>query len=84
MFRSRARGSVGVARGSVLEGVEHGVTGFVCDHVEKAVRRVERLPELDRARGRERSMSRFTHSVVASEYERVDRGTIAGCWEEVA
>jgi glycosyltransferase involved in cell wall biosynthesis len=54
--------------GSVSEVLEHGVTGFLCDDVGAAVRGVQNLPRLSRARCREEFERRFTASRMAADY----------------
>jgi glycosyltransferase involved in cell wall biosynthesis len=55
--------------GSVPEVIEDGVTGFIVDSEEDAVRAVRALPSLDRTKVRARFQERFTASKMASEYE---------------
>jgi glycosyltransferase involved in cell wall biosynthesis len=55
-------------RGSVPELVEDGVTGFICDDVDEAVRAVHRLPELSRERCRAAFERRFTAERMARDY----------------
>ncbi|HJQ98659.1 MAG TPA: glycosyltransferase family 4 protein [Candidatus Polarisedimenticolaceae bacterium] len=54
--------------GSVAEVLEHGVTGFLCDDVGAAVRGVQNLPRLSRARCREEFERRFTARRMAADY----------------
>jgi len=54
--------------GSVSEVLEHGVTGFLCDDVGAAVRGVQHLARLSRARCREEFERRFTASRMAADY----------------
>jgi glycosyltransferase involved in cell wall biosynthesis len=54
--------------GSVEEVVEHGLTGFVVQDVEEAVRSVEELAGLSRAAVRRRFEERFTVSRMVKEY----------------
>lgn len=79
MIEALACGTPVVAfrRGAVPEVVEHGVSGFVVDDVDDAVRAVERLGELDRARCRRAFDVRFTADRMAHDYLRVYR-TLAG------
>ncbi len=55
-------------RGSMPELIEHGVTGFLVDDVEGAVRAVARLGEIDRAACRARVAERFTVDRMADRY----------------
>jgi glycosyltransferase involved in cell wall biosynthesis len=57
-------------RGAVPEVVEDGVTGYIVDGIEEAVRAVAKLPELDRARCRAEFERRFTASRMADDYLR--------------
>jgi glycosyltransferase involved in cell wall biosynthesis len=54
--------------GSVPEVIEDGLTGFIVDDIEGAVRAVERLPALSRAAVRRRFEERFTARRMAEEY----------------
>jgi glycosyltransferase involved in cell wall biosynthesis len=55
--------------GSVLEVIEHGVTGFIVDDEEDAVRAVRHLSCLDRRKIRARFEQRFTSDRMARAYE---------------
>ncbi|HEX6528681.1 MAG TPA: glycosyltransferase family 4 protein [Burkholderiales bacterium] len=59
--------------GSVPEIVEHGVTGFVVDSIEKAVAAVHEAPRLDRAQVRRGFEERFSASRMARDYLSVYR-----------
>jgi glycosyltransferase involved in cell wall biosynthesis len=63
--------------GSVPEVIEDGVTGFIVDGVEDAVRAVLKLPRLDRRMIRARFEERFTADRMAREYEARYRALIA-------
>jgi glycosyltransferase involved in cell wall biosynthesis len=54
--------------GSVPEVLEHGVTGYVCDDLDSAVRAVRDLDRIDRARCRHAFDTRFTAERMAREY----------------
>ncbi|HET7503972.1 MAG TPA: glycosyltransferase family 4 protein [Kofleriaceae bacterium] len=54
--------------GSVPEVVDDGVTGFICDDVDQAVRAVARLPELSRERCRAVFEQRFTVDRMTADY----------------
>jgi glycosyltransferase involved in cell wall biosynthesis len=55
-------------RGSMPELVEHGVTGFLVDSVEKAAEAIERIGEIDRAACRAAVVARFTVDRMADRY----------------
>jgi glycosyltransferase involved in cell wall biosynthesis len=59
---------IAYCRGSVPEIIEDGVTGFVVEDLEGAVRAAERLPTLSRQRCRERFEERFSASRMARDY----------------
>lgn len=59
---------IATRRGSMPELVEDGVTGFLVDDVEGAVRAVARLGEIDRAACRARVRERFTVEQMAARY----------------
>jgi len=54
--------------GSVPEVIDHGVTGFVVDGEEEAVKAIQLLDQLDRSRVRARFEQRFTAGRMAGEY----------------
>jgi glycosyltransferase involved in cell wall biosynthesis len=66
--------------GSVPEVIEDGLTGFVVDDVEGAVRAVDRLPSLSRAAVRSGFEGRFTARRMAEDhaalYARLARGRV--------
>jgi hypothetical protein len=49
----------------------HGITGFVVDSIEEALRAVERLGSLNRAAVRRRFEARFTAKGMARDYSRI-------------
>jgi glycosyltransferase involved in cell wall biosynthesis len=55
-------------RGAVPEIVENGLTGFIVENVDEAVRAVGRLHELDRASIRRRFEQRFSAERLARDY----------------
>jgi glycosyltransferase involved in cell wall biosynthesis len=59
---------LGLARGSVPEVVEHGVTGFVCNDVEELIKAVNRLDEIDRFACRRRAVATFSDRAVVDSY----------------
>jgi glycosyltransferase involved in cell wall biosynthesis len=63
--------------GSVPEVIEDGVTGFIVDDEEDAVRAVSELPRLDRRVIRARFEERFTAIRMAREYETRYRELVA-------
>ncbi len=65
-------------RGSMPELVQDGVTGFLVDDVEGAVRAVARLGEIDRAACRARVRERFTVEQMAERYLALYRTLIEG------
>jgi glycosyltransferase involved in cell wall biosynthesis len=83
MIEAMAAGTPVIAfrRGSVPEVIEDGVSGFVVESVDEAVRCVGRLPALDRRRCREAFERRFTDHRMATDYcrvyERIARGASA-------
>lgn len=75
MIESLACGTpvIGYRRGSVAEVVQHGVTGFVVDGVEQAVRAVNRVGEISRRRCRSIFEARFSVQRMAEDYLTVYR-----------
>ncbi|MCW5803905.1 MAG: glycosyltransferase family 4 protein [Deltaproteobacteria bacterium] len=59
---------VAFARGSVREVVDHGVTGFVCETVDDAVRAVAAIDTVPRDGCRRRFEDRFTSRRMAADY----------------
>ena len=70
MIEAMACGTPVIAyrHGSVPEVIDEGVTGFVVDSEEEAVRAVRRLGEIDRRQVRACFERRFTASRMATEY----------------
>ena len=56
-------------RGGVPEGIDEGLTGFVCDTSEQMMTAVCRLGELDRAECRAAAERRFSTQAIVDEYE---------------
>ncbi len=54
-------------RGSVPEVIEGGVTGFICDTAEEAIRAVGRVAKINRKRCRQAFEKRFTVAQMAQE-----------------
>ena len=75
MIEALACGTPVVAwrNGSVPEVLEDGVTGFVVESVEEAVRAVARIPELDRTACRKAFDARFDAARMARDYVDVYR-----------
>ncbi|MBI2738266.1 MAG: glycosyltransferase family 4 protein [Rhodospirillales bacterium] len=78
MIEAMACGTPVIAfrHGSVPEVIDEGVTGFVVDDEEGAVRAVGRLAELDRRQVRACFERRFTASRMASEYVALYEGLV--------
>jgi glycosyltransferase involved in cell wall biosynthesis len=55
-------------RGSMLELIDHGVTGFLVDSVDEAVEAIGRIGEIDRAACRAAVSARFTVDRMADRY----------------
>lgn len=55
-------------RGSMPELIDHGVTGFLVDSVDKAVAAIDRIGQIDRAACRAAVMERFTVDRMADAY----------------
>jgi glycosyltransferase involved in cell wall biosynthesis len=70
MIEAMACGTPVIARcrGSVPEIIEDGLTGFVIHNVSEAVRAVQKISEVSRARCRERFLERFTAERMARDY----------------
>jgi glycosyltransferase involved in cell wall biosynthesis len=70
MIEAMACGTPVIAfrRGSVPEVVDDGVTGFIVDSVEEAVRAVARIPMLHRQDCRQTFETRFSASRAATDY----------------
>lgn len=62
---------IAYGRGSVPEVIDDGVTGLVCDGVDRAVAAVGRIHELSRAACRRMFEQRFTAARMASDYTAV-------------
>jgi glycosyltransferase involved in cell wall biosynthesis len=70
--------------GSVPEVVEDGVTGFIVENEEQAVRAVGDLGRLDRRKVRARFEERFSANRMARAYESAYRGLISAAAEHSA
>jgi glycosyltransferase involved in cell wall biosynthesis len=58
-------------RGGVPEGIDEGVTGFVCDTVEQMMTGVCRLGEIDRGVCRTTAERRFSRQAIVNDYEQL-------------
>jgi glycosyltransferase involved in cell wall biosynthesis len=56
-------------RGGVPEGIDEGITGFVCDTSEQMTAAVCRLGEIDRATCRAVAERRFSRQAIVDDYE---------------
>ncbi|MCL6524969.1 MAG: glycosyltransferase family 4 protein [Thermoflavifilum sp.] len=70
MIEAMACGTPVIAfnRGSVPEVIDHGVTGFIVNHVQEAVGALKKIDDLDRKRIRQVFETRFTAEVMADNY----------------
>ncbi|MGZ3423873.1 MAG: glycosyltransferase family 4 protein [Polyangiales bacterium] len=64
-------------RGSTLELIEEGVTGFIVDDVEQMAARLDDVHRIDRDRCRQRAVERFSYLRMAREYIELYASTIA-------
>jgi glycosyltransferase involved in cell wall biosynthesis len=80
MIESMACGTPVIAYrlGSVPEVMEEGVTGFVVNGIDDAVKAVERVPSLSRRRCREIFEERFSASRMAGDYMKIYERLVAG------
>ena len=69
---------IAINRGSMPELIDHGVTGFLVDSVEEAIRAVDRLPEIDRAACRAAVADRFSVERMADRYIALYESIIGG------
>jgi glycosyltransferase involved in cell wall biosynthesis len=79
MIEAMACGTPVIAyrRGSVAEVMENGVTGFVVERLEEAVKAVEQVATLSRKRCRQVFDERFTAARMARDYLRIYRRIVA-------
>src|ERR1700741_3127554 len=70
MIESMACGTPVIAfnRGSVPEGIDHGVTGYIVEDVQGAVAALQRLDELSRSEIRAQFERRFSSKTMAQNY----------------
>ena len=87
MIESMACGTPVIAYpcGSVPEVIDEGVTGFIVNSEDEAVRALEKVPEFDRARCRKVFEQRFSAERMARDYQVVYRRIIeASKWQKNA
>ena len=80
MIEAMATGTPVIAwrRGSAPKVIDEGVTGFVVNSIEGAVRAVEQIGVLDRTAVRQQFEARFTSSQMATKYLAVYEELVAG------
>jgi glycosyltransferase involved in cell wall biosynthesis len=80
MIEAMAMGTpvIGWRKGSVPKVIDEGVTGFVVNSIEGAVRAVEQIGSLDRTAVRQQFEARFTASQMATKYLAVYEELLAG------
>jgi glycosyltransferase involved in cell wall biosynthesis len=73
MIEAMACGTPVIAynKGSVPEIIEHGVTGFIVENIEEAIRATESLHQLDRSVIRKKFEERFTAKRMANDYVKI-------------
>ena len=70
--------------GSVPEVIDEGVTGFIVDSEEEAVRKLGALLALDRGRVRRRFEERFTATRMAADYVKLYKSLLPAATERRA
>jgi glycosyltransferase involved in cell wall biosynthesis len=65
--------------GSVPEVIQDGVTGFVVDSFDEALRAIDRVKTMERQRVRTTFERRFTARRMAEDYVRIYQNVIATC-----
>jgi len=80
MIEAMATGTPVIAYrcGSVMEVVEHGITGFIVDSEDEAVAAVGMIGDLDRRKIRARFMERFSAERMARDYVELYRKAVQG------
>ena len=68
---------VAFARGAVPEVIQHGVTGFIVETVDDAVKAIARLDTINRSSVRASFERRFSVDVMAANYELAYLGILA-------
>lgn len=73
MAESMASGTpvVAIAKGSTLEVIEHGKTGFLCNSVEDCIEAIAHIPKIDRHYCRQSVERRFSINSMVDGYESV-------------
>ena len=69
-------------RGSMPELITDGVTGYLVDDADDAVRAVDAAGSLDRAAIRTATVDRFARATMVERYVDVYRSVIAACGEQ--
>jgi glycosyltransferase involved in cell wall biosynthesis len=69
---------IACASGAAPEIVEHGVTGYVCEGIEDAVRAVHLVPEIDRQACRRAVETRFSAQRMVADYLALYRHMLYG------
>jgi glycosyltransferase involved in cell wall biosynthesis len=79
MIESMACGTPTVAfkRGSVPEVITNGVSGFIVETMDEAIRAVQQAADFDRAACRAEFIKRFSASTMAREYVKLYEGRVA-------
>ena len=73
---------IGFRKGSVPEVIDDGITGYVVDDIDSAVRALERVPALSRERCRRRFEQRFSAERMAADYVAIYRRVLERHHEE--
>ncbi len=63
---------IGISRGSVMEVVEEGITGFKVHDVEGMTEAVKKIPSINREFCRKAAIERFDASVIAARYLQIN------------
>lgn len=63
-------------RGALPEIVEHGRTGWLCDHVDELPNAIRRAPEIDPHACRAAAVSRYDIARMSEGYERLYRQVV--------
>jgi len=61
---------IGYKRGSVPEVVNEGVSGFIVNNIDEAIKALDKIPTINRSLCRKDAMARFNIDVIAEEYLR--------------
>jgi glycosyltransferase involved in cell wall biosynthesis len=68
---------VGFRRGAVLEVIQQGINGYVCDSIEEMAAAVNMLERIDRKVCRETVENIFSSKVLAAQYETLYQRIVA-------